>query len=92
MKVETKSPSLYTPSSDNELERVERNVWAPLVICRCCGAPIEPKWQLGSGHKPGCYLVTCANESCMLCNYTFSVDRYNDVDLVPYIVTANTRH
>ena len=88
--MQTKTPALYTIPYDSP--RIQQNISAPLVICRCCGEHIEPKWQPGSGHRVGCWLLTCTNESCALCNYSFSTTHYNDLDLNPYLETAHTHH
>jgi hypothetical protein len=90
--MQNKSPTLYTIPYDPQAARRQQNISAPLVICRCCGEHIEPRWQLGSGRRAGCWLLTCTNQSCALCNYTFSTDRYNDLDLTPYLETACKRH
>ena len=87
-----KTPTLYTIPYNQQTTTPQANMSAPLVICRYCGEHIEPKWQPGSGHRAGCWLLTCTNESCALCNYTFSTDRYNDLDLNPYLETARKRH
>ena len=62
--MQTKAPTLYTIPYDSQAAQRQPNIGAPLVICRCCGEPIEPKWQPGSGHRAGCWLLTCTHESC----------------------------
>jgi hypothetical protein len=90
--MQTKAPTLYSIPYNNQPGRIPQNISAPLVICRCCGEHIEPKWQPGSGRRAGCWLLTCTNEACALCNYTFSTARYNDLDLTPYLESAYRRH
>ena len=90
--MENKTPTLYLIPDDRRTAQLQPNISAPLVFCRCCGASIEPLWQPGSGRRAGCWLLTCDDESCALCNYTFSATRYNDLDLSPYLATAHTRH
>lgn len=89
--MDIKQPPTYIPY-DSQTRRVPQNISAPLVICRCCGTHLEPKWQLGSGLKAGCWLITCEDEACPLCNYTFGTDRYNDLDLTPYLESAGRLH
>jgi hypothetical protein len=90
--MESKAPTLYPIPYENPATHAQQNISAPLVFCRCCGKHIEPIWQPGSGHRAGCWLLTCDDESCALCNYTFSTARYNDLDLTPYLDDAQTHH
>lgn len=59
---------------------------APQIKCRCCGEPIEPKYQppLLPG-KQGFFFLTCETDGCPLVGQTFTTKTYDTVDLTPYM-------
>lgn len=63
----------------------------PTTVCRCCGKPMDAKFQPAlMANRDGYWLVTCWEQGCKLSMYTFSNNTYPTMNLTDYIKPSAT--